>query len=53
MGYHKNPLQIDLEDRYLRRIGDIPILDEASPSLKSFYTLCLIHPGVQDSEVLH
>ena len=34
---YKNPLHIDLVDRYLRRMGDKMIPDEAWPSLESFY----------------
>ena len=34
---YKNPLHIDVVDRYLRRMGDKTIPDEAPPSLESFY----------------
>ena len=34
---YKNPLDLDVVDRYLRRMGDKTIPDEAPPSLKSFY----------------
>ena len=33
---YKNPLHLDVVDRYLRRMGDKTIPDEAPPSLKSF-----------------
>ena len=33
----KNPLHLDVVDRYLRRMGDKTIPDEAPPSLESFY----------------
>ena len=36
-GVYKNPLQLDVVDRYLRRMGDKTIPDEAPPSLESFY----------------
>ena len=35
---YKNPLHLDVEDRYLRRMGDKSIPDEAPPSLESFYS---------------
>ena len=45
-GYdYKNPLQIDVIDRYLWQMGNEMIPDEALPSLESF---CLVHPGVRD-----
>ena len=34
---YKNPLHLDVVDRYLRRMGDKTIPDEAPPSLESFY----------------
>ena len=34
---YKNPLHLDVVDRYLRRMGDKAIPDEAPPSLESFY----------------
>ena len=34
---YKNPLHLDVVDRYLRRMGDKMIPDEAPPSLESFY----------------
>ena len=34
---YKNPLHLDVIDRYLRRMGDRTIPDEAPPSLESFY----------------
>ena len=34
---YKNPLHLDVVDRYLRRMGDETIPDEATPSLESFY----------------
>ena len=34
---YKNPLHLDVVDRYLRRMGDKTIPDEAPPSLQSFY----------------
>ena len=34
---YENPLHLDVADRYLRRMGDKTILDEALPSLESFY----------------
>ena len=34
---YKNPLHIDVVDRYLRRMGDTTIPDEAPPSLESLY----------------
>ena len=34
---YKNPLHLDVVDRYLRRMGDKTIPDEAPPSLVSFY----------------
>ena len=34
---YKNPLHFDVVDRYLRRMGDKTIPDEALPSLESFY----------------
>ena len=34
---YKNPLHLDVVDRYLRRMGDIMIPDEALQSLESFY----------------
>ena len=37
VGDYKNPLHLDVVDRYLRRMGDKTIPDEAPPSLKSFY----------------
>ena len=37
MWYYKNPLHLDVVDRYLRRMGDKTIPDEAPPSLESFY----------------
>ena len=33
----KNPLHLDVVDRYLRRMGDKTIPDEAPPSLESFF----------------
>ena len=36
-GHYKNPLHLDVVDRYLRRMEDKPISDEAPPSLESFY----------------
>ena len=36
-GDYKNPLHLDVVDRYLRRMGDKTIPDEALPSLESFY----------------
>ena len=33
----KNPLHLDVIDRYLQRMGDLMIPDEALPSLESFY----------------
>ena len=36
-GDYKNPLHLDVVDRYLRRMGDKTIPDEAPPSLESFY----------------
>ena len=33
----KNPLHLDVVDRYLRRMGDKTIPDEAPPSMESFY----------------
>ena len=42
---YKNPQHLDVADRYLRRMGDKTIPDEAPPSLESF---CLVHPGVRD-----
>ena len=33
----KNPLHLDMVDRYLRRMGDKTIPDEAPLSLESFY----------------
>ena len=43
---YKNPLHVDVVDRYLRRKGDKTIPDEAPSSLESFYLpylLCLVH----------
>ena len=37
MADYKNPLHLDVVDRYLRRMGDKTIPDEALPSLASFY----------------
>ena len=34
---YKNPLHLDVVDRYLWRMGDKTIPDEAPPSLESFY----------------
>ena len=34
---YKNPLHLDVVDRYLRRMGDKTIPDEAPPSLDMFY----------------
>ena len=34
---YKNPLHLDVVDRYPRRMGDKTIPDEAPPSLESFY----------------
>ena len=34
---YKNPLHLDVVDRYLRRMGDKTFPDEAPPSLESFY----------------
>ena len=34
---YKNPLHLDVVDRYLRRMGYKTIPDEAPPSLESFY----------------
>ena len=34
---YNNPLHLDVVDRYLRRMGDKTIPDEAPPSLESFY----------------
>ena len=34
---YKNPLHLDVVGRYLRRMGDKMIPDEAPPSLESFY----------------
>ena len=34
---YKNPLHLDVVDRYLRRMGDKTIPDEAPPSLESIY----------------
>ena len=34
---YKNPLHLVVVDRYLRRMGDKTIPDEAPPSLESFY----------------
>ena len=34
---YKNPLHLDVVDRYLRRMVDKTIPDEAPPSLESFY----------------
>ena len=34
---YKNPLHLDVVGRYLRRMGDKTIPDEAPPSLESFY----------------
>ena len=34
---YKNPLHLDVVNRYLRRMGDKKISDEAPPSLESFY----------------
>ena len=34
---YKNPLHLDVVDRYLRRMGDKKIPDEAPPSLESLY----------------
>ena len=34
---YKNPLHLDVVNRYLRRMGDKTIPDEAPPSLESFY----------------
>ena len=34
---YKNPLHLDVVDRYLRQMGDKMIPDEAPPSLESFY----------------
>ena len=34
---YKIPLHLDVVDRYLRRMGDKTIPDEAPPSLESFY----------------
>ena len=34
---YKNPLHLDVVDRYLRRMGDETIPEEAPPSLESFY----------------
>ena len=34
---NKNPLHLDVVDRYLRRMGDKTIPDEALPRLESFY----------------
>ena len=34
---YKNPLHLDVVDRYLRRMGDKTIPGEAPPSLESFY----------------
>ena len=34
---YRNPLHLDVVDRYLRRMGDKTIPDEAPPSLESFY----------------
>ena len=42
---YENPLHLDVVDRYLGRMGDKTIPDEAPPSLESF---CLVHPGVRD-----
>ena len=36
-GDYKNPLHLDVVDRYLRRRGDKTIPGEAPPSLESFY----------------
>ena len=35
---YKNPLHLDVVDRYLRRMGDKTIPDEAPPSLESFFS---------------
>ena len=35
--YYENPLHLDVVDRYLRRMGDKTIPDEAPPSLEPFY----------------
>ena len=55
---YKNPQHLDVEHRYLRRMGDETIPGEAPPSLESFYPsscryistiikvlwiLCLVH----------
>ena len=37
VGDYKNPLHLDVVDRYLRRMGDKTIPDEAPPSLELFY----------------
>ena len=37
VGGKENPPHIDVVDRYLRRMGDKTIPDEAPPSLESFY----------------
>ena len=34
---YKNPLHLDVVDRYLRRMGDKTIPDEAPRSMESFY----------------
>ena len=34
---YKNPLHLDVVDRYLRRMVDKTIPDKAPPSLESFY----------------
>ena len=34
---YKNPLHVGVADRYMRRMGDKTIPDEAPPSLESFY----------------
>ena len=37
IGDYKNPQHLNVVDRYLRRMGDKTIPDEAPPSLESFY----------------
>ena len=34
---YKNPLHLDVVDRYLQRMGDNTIADKALASLESFY----------------
>ena len=45
-GVYKNPLQLDVVDRYLPRMGDKTIPDEApyrSTTIKVLWIICLVH----------